>query len=423
VDIDASSRVSGNENSRQKKARRARAGWKEKAHTAACARYGPRVSRPSTRALVLAASALALASGASIAEAQPPRQETAPRFGALRSLTESPVEVRSELVILDCSEPEPRTLACTVTVRLTLVNPGAEAISLPLLVTVERAEPFHVVPAGDVPPGDVPQLEAPTLRPMETILPPGEERTLELRGHLDMSPSAAPGGFGSAMDGLAARHPLLATGIHHEERRVLYTRPVRRHFASLGSIEVRAHLPEGWSVRTPLPRVTATHDGLDHVLSREPGSDEAHGEATNVELFLEHGAGGDFIRNGGPFIALGATYDFSADRNGAVDFRGRLGYEIGFVDFLILGAMIESDFRRHATVALVLEASTWSMIVPPAVSVGIGGVVRVAGPTGATGGLRLIASALLYSVGFDATFDVFPQDGHWEITLAGRAGL
>ena len=37
--------------------------------------------------------------------------------------------------------------------------------------------------------------------------------------------------------------------------------------------------------------------------------------------------------------------------------------------------------------------------------------------------LRFIASALLYSVGFDATFDVFPSDGHWEITLAGRAGL
>jgi hypothetical protein len=203
---------------------------------------------------------------------------------------------------------------------------------------------------------------------------------------------------------------------------VLYTRPVRRDFAALGSIEVRAHLPEGWTLRTPLPRMEPTHDGLDHTLRREPGSDEAHGEATNVEIFLERGNGaGDVIRNGGPFLALGATYDFG--RNGVVDFRGRLGYEIGFLDFLVLGAMVESDFRSHATVALVIEASTWSMIVPPALSVGIGGVVRAAGPTGPTGGLRFVASAILYSVGFDATFDVFPQDGHWEITLAGRAGL
>ncbi len=386
--------------------------------------YGRRVKSRLSRAHVALLSALALASGPAIASAQPPRQETAPRFGALRSPTETPLEVRSELVLFDCSEPEPRTLACEVTVRITLANPGAEAVGVPLLVSMERVEPFHVVPAGDVTAPDALLVEAPTLRPMEMPFPPGEERTIELRGHIDMEPHAAAGGFGSAMDGLAARHPVLATGIHHEERRILYTRPVRRDFRALGSIEVRAHLPEGWSIRTPLPRMTATHEGLEHRLAREAGSDEAHGEASNVEIFLERGnAGGDLIRNGGPFIAFGATYDFSEARNGAVDFRGRLGYEIGFTDFLILGAMVESDFRSQATVGLVIEASSWSMIVPPALSVGIGGVARVAGPTGPTGGLRFIASALLYAVGFDATFDVYPQDGHWEITLAGRAGL
>jgi hypothetical protein len=390
-------------------------------HGSAGACYGPRVKAPVTRAIAFA-STLGALSLASIVQAQPPRQETAPRFGALRSSTESAIAVRSETVIFDCSEPEDRTLACEVTVRITLANPGAEAVGIPLLVTVERAEPFHVVPSGDVPVPGAPQIDAPTLRPMDMPIPPGEERTLELRGHLDMAPRGGQTGFGTAMDGLATRHPLLATGIHHEERRILYTRPVRRHFGSLGSIEVRAHLPEGWTIRTALPRVTATHEGTEHTLTRAAGSDEAHGEATNVELFIERGnSAGDVIRNGGPFLAFGATYDFG--RNGVVDFRGRLGYEIGFLDFLILGAMIESDFRSHATVALVLEASTWSMIVPPALSAGIGGVVRAVGPNGPTAGLRLMAGAVLYSVGFDATFDVFPQDGHWEITLAGRAGL
>jgi hypothetical protein len=376
-----------------------------------------------TRALGALSSALAVVACTSIAWAQPPRQETAPRFGALRSRTETAIEVRNELVVFDCSEPEPRTLACNVTLRITLANPGTEAVALPVLFTIERAEAFHLVPtAGDVVPPGTPEIEAPTLRPLDMLLPPGEERTIELRGAIDMAPRPSAGGFGSAMDGLAARHPLLATGIHHEERRILYTRPVRRHFGSLGSIEVRAHLPEGWTVRTPLPRVTATHDGLDHTLTREGGGDEAHGEATNVELFIERGNGaGDLVRNGGPFLALGATYDFG--NMGVVDFRGRLGYEIGFLDFLILGAMIESDFRTHMDVALVIEASTWSMIVPPAISVGIGGVVRAIGLNGPTGALRFVASGLLYSVGFDATFDVFPQDGHWEITLAGRAGL
>ncbi len=359
--------------------------------------------------------AIALVASPALAQ---PRQETAPRFGALRSRAETTLEVRRELVDITCDLSGETTLDCDVTVLITLGNPTETEVDAPMTVTIERVAPFTMtLPDGT-------ETEAPTVHPLDAIVAPGAEREVTLHGRLELAPPHSSGGLGGAIDGLTARHPLLATEIHHEVRRLLYSRPVRRDFASLGQIEIRAHLPEGWTLKTPDERFQATHEGGEHSLVRDAAA-VGTTAAADVEITLEQGNGPDIVRHGGPYIAVGAEVD---PANGPWSFRGRAGYELGFTDILVLGASIESNFRDLANIAVLLEATTWSMVVPPALSAGLGAVFQVV-DSGATGsshrnaGMRLAASGTFYSVGFDATFDVFPTDGHWEITLAGRAGL
>ncbi len=363
---------------------------------------------------VVGVVSLALSLALSFAEAAlaQPRQETAPRFGALRTRAETTLEVRHELVDFNCDLAGESTLDCDVTVTITLGNAGTTAVTTPMSVTIERSSPFTMTAE------DGSEVEAPTVRPLEATLAPGAERTLVLHGRLEMAPPHSSGGIGGAIDGLTARHPMLATHIEHEVRRILYTRPVRRDFASLGQIEVHARLPVGWTLRTPDTRFVATHEGEDHRLVRERAAEDARA-AADVEITLEEGNGPDPVRHGGPFIAIGASIDPASPAGWG--FRGRVGYELGVLDILVIGASIESNFRDQAAVALLIEATTWSMVIPPALSAGIGPVFQLFQQRNA--GMRLAAGAAFYSFGFDATFDVFPSDGHWEITLAGRLGL
>jgi hypothetical protein len=365
------------------------------------------VIRPSFCVFSIAAIALATAAPA-LAQ---PRQETAPRFGALRTRAETPLEVRREVVDLRCDLAGESTLDCDVTATITFANGSASDVTTAMSVTIERSTPFTMTSS------DGHEVEAPTVRPLDVTLAPGAEQTITLNGHLEMAAPHSNGGLGGAIDGLAARHPLLATQIHHEVRRLLYSRPVRRDFVSLGRIELHAHLPEGWTLRSPDERFQDTHEGTEHTLVRDAAAQDA-AAAADVEITLESGDGPDPVRHGGPFIAIGAEVD---PASGPWSFRGRIGYELGILDILVIGASIESNFRDQAAIAALVEITTWSMVVPPALSAGIGPVFDLFGQRNA--GMRLAASASIYSVGFDATFDVFPTDGHWEITLAGRAGL
>lgn len=360
-------------------------------------------------------TALFALAATSVAHAQP-RQETAPRFGALRTRTETTLEVRRERVELTCDLAGEASLDCDVTVTITIGNPGTDALTAPVSITTERVAPFTMTDASGS------ETEAPTVRPFDAVVEAGGERPIVLHGHLELAAPRSGGGVGSAIDGLTARHPLLATPIHHEIRRLLYTRPVRRDFASLGTLELRARLPAGWMLHTPDERFVRSDEGDEQVLVRELDDPRA---AADVEITIEEGTGPDPVRHGGPYLALGAEID---PANGPWSFRGRVGYEAGILDYLAVGLSIETNFRDAANLAVLLEATTWSMVVPPALSAGLGAVFQLleSGPTGAShrnAGIRLAAGAAIYSVGFDATFDVFPSDGHWEITLAGRAGL
>jgi hypothetical protein len=361
-----------------------------------------------------ASAAVASVALVSVATAQP-RQETAPRFGALRTPNETTLAIRHELVDIVCDLAGETTLDCDVTVTITITNPGTEEVRTPMSVTIERVTPFTMTAE------DGSEVEAPTVRPLDATIAAGAERTITLHGHLELAAPRSSGGLGGAIDGLTARHPLLATAIHHEVRRLLYTRPVRRDFVSLGRIELHARLPDGWRLHTTDTRFQTTEEGAEQILVRDEAAEDARA-AADLEITLESGEGPDPIRHGGPYIAIGAEID---PASGPWAFRGRIGYEIGFLDILALGVSGESNFRDQASIAVLIEATTWSMVVPPALSAGIGPIFQLLTDSHGTrnAGMRLAAGACFYSVGFDATFDVFPSDGHWEITLAGRAGL
>jgi hypothetical protein len=359
--------------------------------------------------------------GAATAQAQAgsPRQETAPRFGALRGRAETALVVSHEVVQLDCDLSGESGLDCDVTSTVTLTNPGTTDITIPISVSIERTTPFTITDAEGH------EVDAPTVRPMDVLVAAGGTHDVVLHGHLQLEGRPSGAGFGSSMDGLSARHPLIATQIHHEQRRALYTRPVHRHFSSYGPVEVVAHLPPGWRIATTTQRYTTTNEGDTHTLTSDGVAPQAG--VNDVEISLEEGNGPDPVRFGGPYIAIGATDDPST---ASWNFRGRFGVEMGILDILVLGASIEGDFRSIANLAVLLEATTWSMVFPPALSAGIGAVFQLVESGSTTlnashrnAGLRLAAGALFYSVGVDATFDVFPADGHWEITIAGRAGL
>lgn len=125
------------------------------------------------------------------------------------------------------------------------------------------------------------------------------------------------------------------------------------------------------------------------------------------------------IRNGGPFIALGGV-SLSPEPLPNL-FWARLGYEVGFLDWLIVSVSAESNFSDRFGLGVMIEAASPSFGIPPSFSVGAGAAIRV-WPE-ATAGVRLSAGLTVLSVGFEALFDYYPVDSGFTITLLGRAGL
>lgn len=367
-------------------------------------------------ALIAAALALTVTSGAHA------QSTGALRFGALRSDARTSLSLEEEVVELDCTAPAPDAggdtssspMPCTVRVHWALHNPGAEAVVEPLHVTIENAsDPFSL---GDV--GAEGRAEAPVLTARRFPFDGDATRTLELSGEIELLRAAPPGLAES--DALRARHPLLASGQAREVRGVIYTRAVARHFLTATTdVVIRARVPAGFVLHVEGDGVSRmpneSVDGWTVLrVHREGGDADPH---VTIEILPE---GDDLpIRNGGPFLALGGVA--LAPQPLRSVFWARLGYEIGFVDWLIVSAAIEGDFAERLAVGLMLEAGSPSFGLPPSFSVGLGSAIRIL-PTPAAS-LRLAAGATIFAVGFEALFDYFPVDDGFTITLLGRVGL
>lgn len=341
------------------------------------------------------------------------------RMGATRSMTPIAVSITREEVELDCqpADSDRSTIPCDVRIRITLANAGTETVGAPLLFTLEHVEGVTI---GE--PGTTSATEAPTLRPLTFSVPAGGERTVEL--HASAEISRGDSGSVGETDALYARHPLLASSSRGAERTFIYARPVAPHFLSVpDEVSVRVHVPEGYYLHT--------QDGWDVSGTTRDRIITVHGlaEGRQVDVPIGIRTGEEVtevIRNGGPFLAFGAAIGDGRPTT----FRARVGYEIGFLDWLLVSVAAETDFTRVVELALMIEAASPSLVFPPSVSVGIGLPVRVwadpnAMPTAATPtvGLRLAAGATFIAVGFEALFDYWPADGAWSLGLLGRVGL
>ena len=341
------------------------------------------------------------------------------RIGATRSMTPIPISITREEVELDCqpADSDRGSMPCEIRVRITLANAATETVGAPLLFTLEHVEGVTI---GE--PGTTSATEAPTLRPLTFSVPPEGERTVELRGAIEITRGDS-GSIGET-DALAARHPLLASSSRGAERTFTYARPVAPHFVSVpDQVSFRIHVPDGYYLHT--------QDGWDVGGTSRDRVLTVHGpaEGRTVDIPIGIRTGEEvteIIRNGGPFLAFGAAIGDGR----STTFRARAGYEIGFLDWLLVSVAVETDFTRAVELALMIEAASPSLIFPPSFSVGIGLPVRVwadpnAMPTAATPtvGLRLAAGATFIAVGFEALFDYWPADGSWVLGLLGRVGL
>lgn len=244
------------------------------------------------------------------------------------------------------------------------------------------------------------QSDAPQLHALDVHMQAGMRVDVTLRGDVHLRATDLN------KDALRARHTLLQSPLHGRHATVTYTRAVARTFAGIpDDMQVVSHLPQ--SQRLEVLDVPTDASGGLTLTARELGA------RANLPFRIEESGGFDAIRHGGPFLGLGGTFDQG--------FRGRLGYEIGFGEFVILGIAADADFERTVTLGAVLEVATPSFILPPSFSVGAGFAYRLEPRVSA--GLRLEVGAVFEVLGITASFDYFPDDAAFTSSLLGRLSI
>jgi hypothetical protein len=375
----------------------------------------PHVFAPS-RTFALAV-ALSLASGASLtstrASAQTSQGGAAPsspipagevrdaqaRFGALRAAPSADIAVVSEAVLVRCEEALDALASCSIEARWTLRAPREQTTQLyASVVGVTDA----LLTAGEL------STDAPSLSPLSLTLAADTPVEVVLTGRMRLR------GSGGSTDAIDARHLVLATPREGPHANVLFTRALARTFAAVPealTMSVAFAGTASFSARafdTPLTEAATIVGGPQL------------GERANVPLRIQR-AGGFILRHGGPYLGLGGTFDRG--------FRGRLGYEVGIDELVLVSVAVDSDFTDSVVLAALVEIATPSFVVPPSLSAGVGFVQRfrlVVTPAGVpptSSGLRLEAGAVFAVVGIVASFDYFPDDGAFTISLLGRVSI
>jgi hypothetical protein len=125
------------------------------------------------------------------------------------------------------------------------------------------------------------------------------------------------------------------------------------------------------------------------------------------------------VVHGGPVVTLGGLIrtDGTPTR-----FILGLGYELGFADYFLVSAWIETDFESIQE-AVLLEVASPALYFVPSVAAGIGVVSTQLGNRDVDFGLRLRASFNIWVLGFVADFDYFFESDGWSIALAARLSI
>lgn len=377
----------------------------------------PRVSAPSRTFAYAFALALAITLGMSVASSRALAQtsqggavpsspipagevrDAQARFGALRATPSADIAVVGESVVLRCEDAADALATCTIEAHWTLRAPRDQTTQLyASVVGVEDA----LLAAGEA------STDAPALAPLELSLTAEAPIEVVLTGRTRLRSS------GGSTDAIDARHLVLATPREGPHANVLYTRAVARTFASTpAEVTLAVHFTgeRSFTARafdTPLGEAATSVGGT------------LLGERANIPLRIQR-EGGFILRHGGPYLGLGGTFDRG--------FRGRLGYELGIDELVLVSVAVDSDFTDSVVLGALVEVATPSFVVPPSLSAGVGFVQRFrlgvlpAGVAPTSSGLRLEAGAVFAVVGIVASFDYFPDDGAFTISLLGRVSI
>ncbi len=321
------------------------------------------------------------------------------RFGALRASPSGDLAVLDERLSLRCEHAEGAMVECDLEARWSVRSPrDQEARLYASVVGVEHA----LLRCGED------TTDAPSLAPLTTTFTADTTREVVLTGRLRLRPD------NGTTDAIDARHMILATPRIGPHATVLFTRAVPRTFASspteLTVTTTFASSDTQYTARALDTPITAESITLDAT---------ALGERANIPVRFDR-QGGFPLRHGGPFIGLGGTFDRG--------FRGRIGYELGIDELVIVSATLDSDFSDSITVGGVVEVATPSFVVPPSLSAGVGFVQRWRVNAGSllpatSSGFRLEVGAVFAVVGIVASFDYFPDDAAFTSSLLGRLSL
>lgn len=321
------------------------------------------------------------------------------RFGALRSAPSSDVRVTEEHVAVRCEDSAGAFLLCELEARWVLVSPRAQTVQLyATSVGVEGTVLAQAERTTDVP----------ALTPLSVTFAPDLPLEVVLRGRARLRETSG------TTDALDARHPLLATARRGPHASLFFTRAIARTFDAI----------------PPAPSVSASFSSAQRFRARaldteldntpQPLDATALAERANVPIILDREEGFP-LRHGGPFLGLGGTFDRGV--------MGRIGYELGIDELVIVGVALDTDFTESVTLGAVIEVATPSFIVPPSLAAGVGFAYRWflgapdAGRPRQSAGLRLEASAVFSVIGIVASFDYFPDDGAFTSSLLGRLSL
>lgn len=331
----------------------------------------------------------------------------APATGALRATQTTPIEVAREHVALECrvSGATRDDLECQLHVTWELRNPTSAPLAAPIVISWPHDAAAELSIAAS------PTTELPRLRPASVIVGPNESTVVELRATLPMDDNlrGRPDRLDS-LDPIHARHPVLSERWQRVRREIVWVRPDDLRFGAVGPSSISVRLPEGWQGGGDL-----RPEG-DLVFAYSSSDQDPKAAIT---LRLSRGSEGDFLRHGGPFLALGGTID--------AGFRGRLGYEIGLGEFVLVSLGVDSDFEHQVIITPQVEIASWSMVLIPSISLGLGVPIRVTNNAlyPSTAGIRIESSATFFSAAFVATLDIWPGDPMtpYQVSLLGRVGL
>lgn len=328
----------------------------------------------------------------SAAEAQSVERRTeSVRFGALRGVATGPLALVSETVAIRCDDLDDRA-RCEVDAAITLRNDGEHELHYALGATAEG------LASATLDDGHAPIPIEPTAPRLEGELPVGATVVIHLRG----AALLVGGRANPIRDALTNRHIALATPLSHARGHLTYVRTTR---------DIVEHLEHPASL-------TFESAGELHATLVDRGSSTsltsaAHpASAAAVDVLLERGSA-PIVRHGGPVLMLGGTIDRG--------FRARLGYELGFGEFVIASVHGDIDANGRVVVAPELELALPGSFLPPSFGVGVGLPIGLHPVVDV--GVRIDVSAVLGPIGVVLTLDYEPGPQSFSTTIFGRASL